>query len=248
MKHLRWVVPALCLLFFIGYIIWAKPTWFFEKGPGLLGWVSFITTVAYQRFDAIYWKVQKWKYTLLNPDTQWDLTVSYQGPQVDKNVLDKVRGALCRVAEKDRAVVRAISEQRIEIRADELILEAAVMEAEGNNGRLDIMISKLPVSFRGATRTIDTRMAPILEAIEQGISVEEKRYWLTAYFGKVNPYFGLYLRRLRPESVKEVHVRVEKSNGEALTIAREKITISACSLGELSKDARKFLTLSEMPT
>ena len=246
MKQLRWVVPALCLLFLVVYIIWAKPAWFFENGPALLGWVAFILSVAYQRFDAVYWKVQKWVYAVRNPDTQWDLTVTYQGSKIDLSVLDTVREALCQAAELDRPTVRIISEQRFELRADELFLEVSVAGL-GDVGSLDIMVSKLPVSFRRATYTIENRLAPILEAVEQGISVKEKRYWLTAYFGKVNPYFGLYLRRLRPESVKEVHVKVVNNNGEALTIAREKITIFACSLGELSKDARKFLTLSEMP-
>ncbi len=186
--------------------------------------------------------VQKVKYSIINPDTQWDLTVRYFGPKLDATVIPAVQVALSRVAVLDRAIVRKISEQRIEIKADELTMEVYVEDQS-----LQVMFTKIPVTFRGSNKTIDKRITPALEELEACIAMEKKSYWLTVYFGAINPYFGLYIRRLGQQNITDMNIRVNNNGVDQLEIYKQKLTISTATLNELGATAKKYLTLSNLP-
>ena len=236
------ILFGVLLLALIIYLAWFPKSWFWENGTILLGWILFVLQSLYSRGDKLYWFVQKVKYSIINPDTQWDLTVRYSGQKVDATVIPAVQVALAKAAIFDRAVVRNISEQRIEIKADELTMEVYIEDQS-----LQVMFTKIPVTFRGSNRTIDKRITPALEELEACLAIEEKSYWLTVYFGTMNPYFGLYIRRLGQQNVTEMNIRINNNGLNQLEINKQKLTISTTTLNELGATAKKYLTLSHLP-
>jgi len=242
MKKYRNIVFAILLLSLFVYTVWFQKSWFWINGTMLLGWVLFVVQMLYNRGDRLYWFIQKAKYSVINPDTQWDLTVSYTSPQIDTTVIPAVQKALTKAAIVDRPTIRSISKQRFEIRADELTIEVYVEDQS-----LHVMFTKIPVSFRGSNRTIDHRITPVLEELEACLLIEKKSYWLTVYFGDMNPYFGLYIQRLGQQSVSEMNIRVKTNELDQIEISKQKLTISTATLNELGATAKKYLTLSELP-
>lgn len=242
MKKYKEIIFGVLLLMLLLYISWFQKSWFWVNGTMLLGWILFAFQMLYSRGDKLYWFVQKLKYSIINPDTQWDLTVRYFGPKVDATVIPAVQLALSKAAVFDRAVVRNISKQRIEIKADELTMEVYVEDQS-----LQVMFTKIPVTFRGSNRTIDKRITPALEELEACLAIEKKSYWLTVYFGAMNPYFGLYIRRLGQQNVTDMNIRINNNGLDQLEISKQKLTISTATLNELGETAKKYLTLSHLP-
>jgi len=228
----------------LGYLVFRYPAWFIANGALLLGWILLGVQIVYQRSDRLYWTIQKIKYFVINPDTQWDLSVRYSGLNPGIQTLPLVQKELIKAAKLDRAVVKNKSRSSFEIRADELTIEVV---ADEENQSLEVFFTKIPVSFRGSQRTIEQRITPVLEAIEKGASISDKIYWLTVYFGNINPYFGLYMRRIKPEQVAEMNIQIGSGDEEQVNISKQKLTIKNTSLVDLQHSARKFLTLSELP-
>lgn len=132
----------------------------------------------------------------------------------------------------------------MEIRADELFIELYV---DCENELFQVFFRKLPVSFRGAQRVMNTRIVPIIEAIEKNLMTVSKQYWLTVFFGNVNPFFGLYMRRIKQSNIAEFNIRAKLSQSEELVISKDKVVISAGSLSQLANEGNRYLTLSKLP-
>lgn len=236
----------LCLVLFallIIIVIYNK-SWFWINGTLILGWGLVIIQAIYNRGDKLYWWVQKLKYFIINPDTQWDLTIRYFSKNISTELLPLVQNGLIKAAKLDRPIIKNYSLNCFEIRADELNIEVALDE---DNNFLEVFFTKIPVSFRGSQRTIEQRIVPILEEIENKTSILEKTYWLTVYFGDINPYFGLIMRRIKPEQVAEMNIQIGNREEENISITKQKLTIKNKSLSALQDSARKYLTLSELP-
>lgn len=218
--------------------------WFIDKGSDFLGWFLFTVTFIYHSEDKFYWAVQKFKYFLVNPDTQWDLSVKYKINSFDLDLLSVLQKEISTIAILDTAETRRLSAQRIEIRADELIVEVYFDE---RRSAVEVFFGKIPVSFRGAQRTIEKRISPVLESIENKLLVSSKAYFLSVYFGDANPYFGLYMRRLRPQDVSEVNIKLKINDKDNMNVSKQKLTVTTSSLSDLGNSVRKYLTLSKLP-
>jgi hypothetical protein len=218
--------------------------WLMQNSSMFLGWILLLFQTSYVNIEKIYWFIQRIKYYIQNPDTVWDLSIKYQTEGLTEENIKKVQNELLKTALLDRPELRRISNQRIEIRADELYIELFV---DYEDQMFQIFFRKLPVSFRGAQRVINTRIIPIIEAIENNIIVSTKYYWLSVFFGSINPFFGLYMRRIKQTDITELNIRVKSTENEELVISKEKITIFATSLSQLADEGKKYLTLSKLP-
>lgn len=220
--------------------------WLVENSSTLLGWLLFFINYLYYHLDWFYWICQKAKYTILNPDTTWDLTVRYKLKDIEPATLNVLQEQIGKAAILDRPIIRYLSSNRFEIRADELSIEVYI---DMEHTIVDVIFSKIPVSFRGSQRTIEKRILPILEAIEKELVINTKNYWLKVYFGRLNPYFGLYMKRLHQKDISEMYIKIgDSKNDTTLELSQETLTIMTESLSDLTEKARKYLTLSEMPT
>ena len=188
MKNSSYVLfGSLIALVILGCMVFKYPNWFIANGTLLLGWILFIMQIAYNRSETLYWIIQKVKYYVVNPDTQWDLSIRYHSKNINTELLPLVQNGLIKAAKIDRPTIRKYSLNSFEIRADELNIEVSFDE---ENNYLEVFFTKIPVSFRGSQRMIEQRIVPILEEIENKTQISDKTYWLTVYFGNINPYFG----------------------------------------------------------
>ena len=216
-----------------------------SQGATILGWALFLGQLAYSYSERLYWLLQSVKCYAVNPETQWSLSVRYSLDDWDETTMAAVRHALGTAAVRDRPTIRDLSSHRFEIRADELTMEVVTSHDEGCY--LEVFFEKLPVSFRGSEKAMSERIRPALESLEGKIRARTKQYHLTVYFGKLNPYFGLYMRRLRQEDISLMTIKVTNHPEGMLDISKEKISIYTSSLGRLDDSVKKYLTLSELP-
>ncbi|PRR71964.1 hypothetical protein [Neomoorella humiferrea] len=237
-------VVAITIILGLVILITRYPHWFLENGTLLLGWILFLFNWLYYHVDQIYWLVQKGKYTIINPDTTWDLSIRYSVKKIDPITISTLQKHITKAAILDRAIIRTLSLNRFEVKADELNIE---IYFDMDNSTIEVLFSKIPVSFRGSQRTIEERILPIIENLENDLAVITKKYWLTVYFGELNPYFGLYMRRLHQKNISEMHVKINDNNKGTLELSKQKLTIMTETLNTLNEKARKYLTLSEMP-
>lgn len=209
-----------------------------------LGWFLFLMQTAYVHIEKVYWLIQQAKYNILNPDTVWDLSIKYKTEGLDEKAIFKAQQELSKAAVIDRPEVRQLSNQRMEIWADELHIELFM---DYNTGSFQVFFKKLPVSFRGAQRVLNTRIVPILEAIEKNLVTISKQYWLSVFFGNINPFYGLYMRRMKQNDITEFNIRAKLRDREEIAISKDKIEIRAESLSQLANEGHKYLTLSKIP-
>ena len=239
-----WVL-LVCIGTVFSLIIGIKENrWLIENSSMVLGWLLLLMQSAYVKIEAVYWFVQKTKYTIYNPDTVWDMTIRYKTNSLDEKAIMKAQQEVCKTAVLDRPELRRLSNQRLEIRSDELFVELYV---NWDEGLFQVFFNKLPVSFRGSQRVLNDRIIPIIEAIEKSLVIESKQYWLSVYFGNINPFYGLYMRRMKQNRITEFNIRAKLGDREELIISRDKVEISAGSLSQLANEGRKYLTLSKIP-
>jgi len=243
-RTVKYIVYGILIAILVLVIIKASNNmfWLWENATLIAGWVLFGCKYVFDKEDRVYWLIKRTEYWLINPETLWELSVRYEVPNIDDRLIIVLQKHLCELASLDSPKIRCISNQRFEVTADELHIEVFV-----DDGYINVFFAKIPVTFRGSERVIKARISPVLEAIENKIVTKEKIYWLNVYFGRINPYFGLYMRRLHQKDIFEMNIRLRGSDSEGLDISKQKIKITTETLTQLGNSVSKYLTLSKLP-
>ncbi len=259
----------------IGVAILAVGVFLFTRGPGELAAVrtlveaalliGFVTQLLYGWFHrhsfAFYLFIERTRVRFSRRAAVWDLAVRYAVPWSDSGteLMDGADSAIRSVA-GDQVRMRSLGNWqrlyewehtgiRVEVTAEPP--QGAVPSANEPLVNFYIRVGNLRVPFADSESTLEKRILPLLEAVEDSVRPEERAYTLTAAFESgQNPYLGLLLHWFPPEYIESFEAGLhllpadDGSNGGSVQIERDQVSVTSPARRPFRRAALQCLTLS----
>jgi hypothetical protein len=204
----------------------------------LSGWFSFAVRHLYSKWEWFYLNVQKIKFTVLNPDTLWNMTIRYQC-DVSNEKINDLRNAIIDNKGLNNIKLYDLPSGDLEIRADKGIN----LQLFYNEKELEIFINDLPVTYNYSLEIIEKILNPLLEEIESIVIPFKRTYILKVSLNGSNPYFGLYINKVPSSSVINFDIKfIVESN--QVEINKDSVILTSDSKSILTNLSRDYLTLS----
>lgn len=172
-----------------------------------------VFTVAYNRWNAVFLAITRFRFWLTNPTSLWSARVTMSG-EFDARALDAAIGQL-KLHWPDSKKQNSTDTTR-SIRADGLLLELSFQDCEpavsewSRNGHntammsaqsttqchLLLRINDIRATYRESAALVD-RLSAVVEEVNRAVGARDVEFGSTIRFSSENPYFGLYVRRLK---------------------------------------------------
>jgi len=190
---------------------------------------------------------------ITNVEVEWSLNVVFRDIVVKKNVIKPIFDDI--IQNYPTAKVWHSDEYRkiIElpslgctIRLEEKIVGDSL---DGEDTQIFFAISELVVPFRKSENVSEQIVLLINNILLQHISTKSQKYTLRIKFGKNNPYFGLFVRKLRVVDPNTLSFNVEFSEGighkkEKVQVSTDCVTLITQNLTNLQLLAKRYVTLA----
>lgn len=220
----------------------------------LLGWAFLVLKIMYDRWPSFYLTTTRLWYWMTNPEVVWDMSILFHG-DFAQDALDKVVEAM---SSRDKDFVfKANTPFRKELWLRRTLFEitsysdpaeALGLELGSETKRsIHVQMREKEVTYRTSLNCLDRFLAPMLEAIERSLSPSATTYSLSVVFQKPNPFFGLYVRRLKLAHIADFRVTFDVKSGGSGTnvkILKDVLQITTSSRDALMMMSRKYLCLS----
>lgn len=211
-----------------------------------------ILTILYQRWDWLYFQVNRWSMWLRNKEVVWSLRVEWGGYDVSQPVVQQAFDTL--VGRFPNAIVRRREpfDTSVELPGYTVHLSERYEPPQFGIGELDsgrvlsLAVSELIVPFRASHRILEQQLLPLLELIRTTLIPQDEKYSLKVRFGEHNPYFGFYLQRIRLPQIVTFQCEFidERADGDRISVGKDQLTIVSQSLMAMGTLARKYLALA----
>lgn len=122
----------------------------------------------------------------------------------------------------------------LEFRLERQFSARVVVECDGDETAVGVQVLDMAVGFRDSIRRIRDQICPLLEEIERTFSVAPagRKYGLTAYFRDENPYFGVFVQKLKMDTVDVFNLTIRSdTNDRVISVSRDHVSVVADSLG-----------------
>lgn len=188
----------------------------------ILSWLLTICAVAYNRWNALYLFVTRLRFRLLNPTSLWSVHVTMRG-EFDPQSLDHSIDHLRRLWPDTRKQYETTTSKTV--RLDGLLLELrweqigdenwqdsdadaptavatqTVVKRAVATTQLAMTVRDIRASYRESSQLVD-RLSSLVEEINRSIGARPVEFGSVIRFPSTNPYFGVWVRRLRPKELK----------------------------------------------
>jgi len=116
---------------------------------------------------------------------------------------------------------------------------------------LMVEISDLVVSFGRSEKTLESIISLISDLILPVIKPASEKYIFRMKFGASNPYFGLFVRRLRVSNQKLLSFRCEFAENVGykpgrVDVSAEKLTLITSNVTSFQTLTKRYVTLSAL--
>ncbi len=209
---------------------------FWTNGATLLGWILLSIQLTYNKSEKFYMFIKRVWFNFKNPDCIWDMNVVFKG-EFDRKIFYEIEKSLN--GNKEIKITQ-ISNTRKLYRIGSISYEVFVNE---NNGELIMSVQKLQVSFRSSKRLIEQSIGKFLDNIRSIVKPIESEYGVTIEFSEFNPYYSLFLKRLKAEEIKDFSVVIKTDNNK-VTVTNNVISLHSNDLWEMNSMSKKYLSLS----
>lgn len=186
----------------------------------------------------LWW--QRLKYTVLNTETTWQLSLQFRG-RFDVDHLDR---AIRRIIAEDphtsevlqatptQALLRYRSLFTVELRArqsDAAITGFGDPDSSGEDVRsIDVNVFEQQVGFRRSKQMLEQFLIPLVEMLKETLTPESCVLALQVTFPESNPFVGMYLQQLRPELIRSYSIdfRLPSSApGDYIRVDKDKMVV-----------------------
>ena len=207
---------------------------------------------SYHRFPRFYLLINRIKGKLLNISMFWNVTVTYQG-EFNSDTLTSVAEMIRREfnrynfqSKSNESILFQIEGFSVKIEFDNL-MHGNPTEGSGVYNTFSVAISDIRTPFREAERLVE-RVTAILTNIERHLKPSSTKYGTTIEFEKLNPYFGLYARRLKATDVERFicvfHFHHAEQVDNTVIVSKESVEITSPQIPSFQQLSWKYLALS----
>lgn len=239
--------------------------------PDMLQWVGLaaswaltVATVAYNRWNALYLLVSRLRYLVTNPTALWSVRVTMSGA-FDGGAMDRAVAGLKQHWPDARKQLH--SDVKRVLRAEGMLLEVQLEQGSGDaeawpggpaggvgiaaanslERRLLLHIGDVRASYRESGEVVD-RITSVVDEVVRAAGARKVEFGTTVRFPSGNPYLGLYLRRLRGESLRSFLCSVAEPVGtgggsSTVTIGAESIEVFSTNAVQWGKLSKRYLAV-----
>ncbi len=201
----------------------------------------------YPHWDRLYLLVQKAKYQLLNIDTQWSLNIELTIDQ-DLYIAERIKKTLLSCYQGKMKFSGDTS--RLDARIERLMPVEFTFDQVPGATQIHISILDFHVTFRKSLDILKKEIVPLFDRLDRELRPhsESTKYSMKVYFKNWNPYFGLYINRLRLHSIREFNVVIDVPHEKEsrVAVSKEELSISSRSLIAFQNLAESYLPLAKL--
>ncbi len=212
--------------------------WPFRRPSDWLALLA-ITTLIFKHLYAhcswLYLFLQKCWLWLTNVTTEWSLDVQLRladeepsegvSQRLEKVILGRYTAALDHV--------KRSGPLDFEFRLARQFSAMATVADDDGSPVISIQIMDMSVGFRDSIRRIEEHICPFFEYIEHQFHVKPdgRKYGLIAHFLDQNPYFGVFIQKLRIERVDTFNLTIKSDTpSKMISVKRDRVELLAKSL------------------
>ncbi len=209
-------------------------------------WISLILKLFYDNNGRFYFWATKKIMWIFNTRVDWSLAVEFDG-NVNQNIIDQIFTDLFSFYKNAKTWHNEPKDKIIELPdlgCNIHIQQITWGDSTGDEfSTLRIDISELLVPFRQSDDTLDKLIAFINQKILPVVNPINEKYSFNVKFENSNPYFGLFIRKLRlPERSL---VRFNIVWDEKIGSQNERVEVNAHKVSFVTKNLINFQTLSK---
>ena len=211
----------------------------------LLGWALFILRWAYHKYDKLFLGFQYMKFYLLNLTTIWNVSFEFKLREENskaeaKILIEKAKNTL--LSGKDAKIFHDYEFDKT------IMINGVCYQLNYSDFGVHFQINDQRLPFREAKKLLLQELLPLIEKLERNLSIMSEQYALTVKFGdRPNPYYGLFLQRLRGVDIKTFNCvfNIEQGNQEnVVSVGKETLCIISGSREAFKSASLKYLSLS----
>lgn len=213
--------------------------------------------VVVRQSPRLYLLWNRLKYGILNTETSWDLSLQFRG-NFDEA---KVETFVHRLALQDAGATELLPSSptryllhyrrlfTVELALGPAYESLAQPDEQPSADReaLDVTVYEQQVSYRRSRRVLEDVLVPLFEELVTEFSPTSASYSLRVRFDGNNPFFGLYLRLLRPDLVNEFQFEFQlpqARKGEYVRVNKTDMVVTATTVQSLRRAVLAGLTFS----
>lgn len=249
MKTLIWTILLLAGLASQLWLEW--PPWRADQLSAIAGWTLLIVAHLYHSWSWLYLSVQRTLLWLTNTTTHWSLDVRLKPVVADEEGAQDVSNRLQEKLEARYASqihIRRLDPDEFDFRIEHQFHGRVSVVAQDGEPRIELLIGELAVGFRDSLRRLRDHICPLIEEVESDFRIGsgERIYNLTAHFSGNNPYFGVFIQKLKVSEVDAFNLIIKspREAGGHLTVSTDTISLTSRSLSAFRTQLEGLFSLA----
>lgn len=243
-----WTIFWLCVLaaalVFQGVSAYRQPYFRLADAIGLatLGLLIFKhLTAHYERFHLLVEKAKLW---LFNSTTEWSLEVHLVLNADDAEDDPAAISSRLESILHEKYTTEMTADRRtptdFHFRLDRKIAAVARTTGDDHTTAIHISILDMAVSYRDSIDRIEKHLCPMFQLIEHHFHArpDGHKYGLVAHFRDGNPYFGVFIQKLKVASVDAFNLTIKTDKKDSvLSVKRDRVELVARSLDNFKTES-----------
>lgn len=216
-------------------------------------WVLWTAKLSYDYFEGIQFWAHKLLFVFTSRGTVWEMNGSFGG-NFDYTTLEAIYDQVLEIFPSTKELTKSDNELILVIPLGITVTFRTLLITTGLNEdatELNVGIQKNFLSYFTSHRTLDSIVQLIEKTICSNFEVTYQKYDFKARFGENNPYFGLFVKRLKLKGAGSMSFNISFKDGSGLLNGRVQVSsdLISCTtkdLRSLEYLSKKYITLSAL--
>ena len=216
-------------------------------------WGLWVAKLSYDYFEVIQFWTHKILFLFTSRGTLWEMNAYFSG-DFDRDVLEEIYNHVLEIYPSTKTLSNSDDEIIIVLPLGitatlrlSLITHGLLEDAT----ELQLGIQKNFLSYFTSHKTLDAIVHLVQEVICKPYDIAHQKYDFKARFGENNPYFGLFVKRLKLKGSGSTSFNISFKDGDGLLSGRvqvssDHISCTAKDLRSLEYLSKKYITLSAL--
>jgi hypothetical protein len=217
----------------------------------IAGSIPLVVKFAYDTFDSFNLLANRTILWILNKDVAWEMKASFRG-NFDFNDIENILLEIKKLYTIKIIQVNDLA-KTFNIPEVGMVINITLKEVRTDEDEFStfivIAVERIYVSFKHNTRTLNLLISIIDDVVKKCIDTSYGKFEFKAFFVTSNPYFGLFLRRLKVIGIPQVNISYrerEGANEGQVEVMADKISLITKDIHSLQALSRKYITLSSL--
>ncbi|MFC6038392.1 hypothetical protein ACFPYN_02880 [Paenisporosarcina macmurdoensis] len=231
-----WLFVGLIL---ISFSVFTEPNDFLANGTTYLGWVLFIIQLSYNKSDKFNIMINKLNHYIFNIGSYTSVEIKYK-VNTNIEIFHDSAERFYNKFEDQVEIFKKVSNCRYSIELDKLKMDLFFDE---DTNEIFLEFRETGIGYRDTLHYLEHDVQEVVESFTEIINPIFKDYYLNIRFGKSNPFYGFYLKKLSKEEVVNYHVSIKNSKS-FIEIDEKHLNLRSSTQQDFILSAKKYLAIT----